>query len=156
MTNTTKSRGALIIFALLTLAAFVVLIGLGAWQLQRLAWKEALIAAATERPELAPVPAPGPDAWPNFSFDDWNYRRVSLTGTFGPGEAYAWTNLSEPQGGLQRGTGYFVVAPFTTSDGWTVFVNRGFVPDAMRDPDTRPGSAARRRRRDRRGSRPAG
>ncbi len=122
-------------------AAFVILVGLGTWQLDRLAWKEALIAAAAERPDAAPVPAPGPDgsAWDGFAIDDWRYRRVSLTGTFGPAEAYYWISLGEPNGPL-GGLGYMVLAPFRTTDGWTVLVNRGFVPDARLAPGTRPGS----------------
>ncbi|WMS43866.1 SURF1 family protein [Acuticoccus sp. MNP-M23] len=136
----TRTTGARVVLALLTAAAFAVLISLGVWQLQRLAWKEALIAAATERPTLPAIAAPGPDIWSDFSLDDWNYRRIRLTGTFGPGEAYAWTNLSEPRGGDYAGAGYFVVAPFTTTDGWSVLVNRGFVPDGQQAPGTRPGS----------------
>ena len=125
----------------LVLGAFIVLIGLGTWQVQRLAWKEALIAAAQERPDAPAVAPPGPSAWDGFALDEWNYRRVSLTGRFGREEAYAWTVLSSPRGAL-GGAGYFVVAPFTTEDGWTVLVNRGFVPDAQRLPPDRPGSEA--------------
>ncbi len=133
------ARGVLL--ALLLVGAFAVLIGLGTWQLQRLAWKEALIAAASERPHAAAVAPPGPDAWPTFAIDDWNYRRVRLAGRFGPREAYAWTVLGEPKGGDFSGAGYFVVAPFTLADGGVVLVNRGFVPDDRKDPASRPQSA---------------
>ncbi|ORE92933.1 surfeit locus 1 family protein [Stappia sp. 22II-S9-Z10] len=161
-----------ILLALAIAGAFVILMGLGTWQLQRLAWKEALIAAAEERPSAAPVPAPGPATWgmsaeetravgaheagaqkagaatdaaatpvgPAFPINDWRYRRVTLTGTFGRDEAYFWITLGEPHGPL-GGQGAMVLAPFTTADGWTVLVNRGFVPDAVKDPATRPRSA---------------
>lgn len=136
-----RSRGARVLLALLSLAAFAALIGLGTWQLQRLAWKEALIAAATERPHAPAVAPPGPGAWPAFDLADWNYRRVRLTGHYAPGEIYAWTVLGEPKGGPLQGAGYFVVSPFVTDAGFTVLVNRGFVPEADRDPASRPKSA---------------
>ena len=44
-----RLRG-LILPAVLTLAALAVLVSLGNWQVERLAWKEDLIARATERP----------------------------------------------------------------------------------------------------------
>ena len=129
-----------LLLAVAIAGAFVVLIGLGTWQMQRLEWKEALIAAAEERPTAPAVAAPGPAAWADFSIDDWRYRRVSLTGTFAPAEAYFWISLSEPNGPL-GGLGFMVLAPFQTTDGWSVLVNRGFVPDDRRDPASRPGSA---------------
>jgi len=128
-----------VILALLVTAALAVLVSLGNWQVERLHWKEALIAAATERPDAPAVPAPGPRDWPDFDIAEWDYRRVSLTGTFGPREAHAFISLPEPRGPL-GGPGYFVVAPFTTEDGWTVMVNRGFVPQGMKAPQARPGS----------------
>lgn len=138
MARTFGARG--IVLALLVTGAFIALIGLGTWQLQRLAWKEALIAAAKERPAAAAVAPPGPAAWPSFDIDEWNYRRVRLTGRYGDGEAYAWTALADPKGGDFAGPGYFVVAPFTLADGFTVLVNRGFVPEAAKDPASRPES----------------
>ncbi|MEM7694684.1 MAG: SURF1 family protein [Pseudomonadota bacterium] len=119
--------------ALLGVTALAILLGLGTWQLQRLAWKEALIAAATLRPNAPAVPPPGPDAWPGFSIDDWNYRRVRLTGTFAPATARAWIVLGEPNGPL-GGEGHFAVSPFRTEDGFTVMVNRGFVPKSEASP----------------------
>ena len=34
---------------------FIVLVGLGTWQVQRKAWKEALIASLIERTDAAPI-----------------------------------------------------------------------------------------------------
>ena len=50
---------------LLGLVAFAILIGLGAWQVERLQWKEALIATIevrTARPTATPTPAGPPEA----------------------------------------------------------------------------------------------
>ncbi|XWN31732.1 MAG: SURF1 family protein [Devosia sp.] len=127
------------LLAVLVVASLGILIALGTWQVQRLHWKEALIAAAAERPTAAAIDAPGPSTWPDFHIEDWNYRKVRLTGRFGEGEAHTWIALSDPKGAL-GGPGYFVVAPFTTEDGWNVLINRGFVPDAQKDPGAREGS----------------
>ncbi|UOM32833.1 SURF1 family protein [Acuticoccus sp. I52.16.1] len=133
-----------LLLAVAIAGAFVILIGLGTWQLQRLEWKEALIAAAAERPAAPAVPAPGPDEWGSrpaaFPIDDWRYRRVALTGSFAPVEAFFWIALGEPNGPL-GGPGYMVLVPFVTEDGWTVLVNRGFIPEDRRDPATRPDAA---------------
>lgn len=119
--------------------AFAVLVALGTWQVQRLHWKQALIAAARERPNAPAVEAPGPRDWPAFDIEEWDYRRVSLTGSFGPLEAHSFISIPDPRG-RYGGPGYFVIAPFVTEDGWTVLVNRGFVPQDMKEPAARPGS----------------
>jgi len=43
-----------------TLVAFAILVGLGVWQLKRLAWKDSLIAAVEARSTGQPVDAPSP------------------------------------------------------------------------------------------------
>ncbi len=115
---------------MLVVSAFVTLLSLGTWQLDRLAWKEALVAAVTERPGLPAVPAPGPATWDGFDIERWDYARVALTGSFGAESVRVWTALSDPKGPL-GGPGYWLVAPFTTAEGWSVIVNRGFVPEPL-------------------------
>lgn len=121
--------------------ALTVLVSLGNWQLQRLDWKTELIANAQERPGLSPVPAPGPEDWPDFDFDEQDLRPVTVTGRFGPGEVHVYTVLTKPNG-PEGGQGFWIMAPFVAADGWTVMVNRGFVPGAKKQPDARPGSEA--------------
>ena len=57
----TAARG-LLIPAVVTLCGLAVLLGLGTWQLERKAWKEALIATLTSALSAAPVALPPPDA----------------------------------------------------------------------------------------------
>ncbi|MEM8811510.1 MAG: SURF1 family protein [Pseudomonadota bacterium] len=124
------------VFALCVLP---VLLALGTWQLKRLAWKEDLIRTVTERPTRDPVPAPGPEDWTAFDFSRYDYLPVNLTGRFGEDEVHVYTALSTANGPLS-GQGYWVVTPFEASDGWTVIVNRGFIPDDRKDQQTRPNS----------------
>ncbi len=50
--------------AVLGLIFFVLFVGLGIWQIERLQWKLALIARVDARVHAAPVPAPGRNEWP--------------------------------------------------------------------------------------------
>jgi len=43
-----------------TVPAVLLMLGLGVWQIQRLQWKEALIAERTERSTAAAIALPGP------------------------------------------------------------------------------------------------
>ena len=117
-----------------------VLVSLGVWQLQRLAWKQALIARVEVGLEAAPVPAPGPQDWAALDLVTSQYRRVVATGRFlADQEVFVNATLTAPKGPL-GGYGFFVMTPLETEGGWIVYVNRGFVP---RD---RKSSAARRER----------
>lgn len=131
-------RRRLAILLPLVILAFIILCGLGVWQLQRLAWKTDLIATVEARTVLAPVDAPGPSAWPALDYDDVDYLPVTLAGTYRNDlEVHVYAALTEPAGPV-GGQGYFVMTPFETADGWWVIVNRGFVPTERKDPATRP------------------
>lgn len=128
---------ALILPAVLTLVALAVLVSLGNWQVRRLAWKEDLIARATERPQ-GPVEAlPAASDWASFDIEEGEYRPYRLTGRFlHEKEALVFTSLSDPRGTLE-GPGYWVLTPFTLDSGGTVLVNRGFVPQGRERPENR-------------------
>lgn len=127
----------LVLPALATAIGLVILIGLGIWQVQRLAWKEGLIARVTARIDAPPVPAPPSAAWAGLDMAGLQYEPVTVTGRFDNArETYVVQPLTEPKGRL-GGLGYLVMTPLTTADGWTVYVNRGFVPTANKDPATR-------------------
>ena len=104
-------------------------LGLGVWQLERLAWKLDLIARVDARLAAAPVPAPGPGAWDSLGGDS-AYTRVTATGHFLDDRETAVLAVTI------HGSGYWILTPFVTPD-FTVLVNRGFVPPDRRDPATR-------------------
>ncbi|HEX3808491.1 MAG TPA: SURF1 family protein [Rhizomicrobium sp.] len=108
--------------------AFAFLIGLGIWQLERLQWKEGLIAEMNSHMHAASIDA---DAALKLG-DAAQYRRVALTGTFDNAkEAYAFTT------GPDGNPVYHVIAPFRLSDGRVFLVDRGLIPTGLRDPQTR-------------------
>lgn len=128
---------SLILPAVLTLLALAVLVSLGNWQVRRLAWKEGLIARVEERPrsEAVDLRIPGRDesADSGAFLDENEYRPVLLRGEYQPErEARVFTSLTRPRGQF-GGPGYWVLTPLLTPSGETVFVNRGFVPDAHKD-----------------------
>lgn len=115
-------RGRTVALGIFILAAFTLFIGLGVWQVQRLGWKLDLIRAVDERIHAAPVDAPGPGAWPAIDAANDAYRRLEARGHFS-GEKPALV-----QAVTRLGPGWWVVSPFVTDHGFTVLVNRGFVP----------------------------
>lgn len=128
---------ALVLPGLLTIAMAAGLVGLGMWQLRRLAWKEALIRSVAERTVAAPVPLPPPRDWPGLRPEDYEYRRVTATGRFDHAlEAHVFRPLVTARGPF-HGLGDIVLTPFHLAGGGTVLVNRGFVPEARLDPATR-------------------
>jgi surfeit locus 1 family protein len=110
---------------------------LGTWQVHRLAWKEALIARAAGRAAAPPVPLPTAATVAASPDDAFEYTRVTLAGTLDAAiEFHVFATLSTPRGAA-GGPGWFVLSPLTLADGTVLFLNRGFVPDAAKDPASR-------------------
>lgn len=110
--------------------AFAVLIALGTWQLQRLHWKNGLIAQIEARVHQEPRPLTDVLAGVRRG-EDLEYTRVVATGRWIPGkERYLWAPSSD-------GPGWHVYAPLKTETGPVVVVNRGYVTDPFRDPSKR-------------------
>lgn len=126
-----RSRAFVIgaIAAALMSAAF--LAGLGIWQVERLQWKLDLISRVEQRLSASPVSPPPPSAWPSVSRDADEYLKVEAKGRF--------LNGSEAlvQAVTALGSGFWVLTPFQTDDGFTILVNRGFVPQERRDAASR-------------------
>ncbi|MDD1519415.1 MULTISPECIES: SURF1 family protein [Bradyrhizobium] len=115
----------------LSLVAFVILIALGVWQVERRAWKLALIDRVEQRVHAPAQPIPSPAAWPAVSAASDEYRHVSLSGRFlHEGETLV-------QAVTEEGPGYWVLTPLQRDDGTLVLINRGFVPSERRDASTR-------------------
>lgn len=134
-----SDRKGLLWPALFTLCTAALLVSLGIWQLQRLAWKEGLIAQIAARADAAPVPAPPESQWPALRPDDYDYRHVKLHGHFDYDKEALVFRPSGPDG---LGPGYLVLTPLRLDDGAHVIVNRGYVPQELKDPTKRSGSRA--------------
>lgn len=129
----TRRHFALLISALI---GVVLLSGLGVWQLQRLEWKEAILARIAARRDAAPAALPPPAEWAGLKPDDYDYRRVTAHGVFDhASESYLFR--ASATGAAGDGPGYEVVTPLRLDGGGVVLVNRGFVPEEKKDPATR-------------------
>lgn len=104
-----------------------ILLTLGTWQVQRLHWKQGLIAAIDAAIAAGPVPLPQALAKP-----DPDFTKVTVEGVFtGP----ALRRLSAMPGGA----GWEVVQGFTTAAGARLLVSRGVAGETQVPPES-PGA----------------
>lgn len=127
----TTHRGKLFV-SLLVAGLVVVLTGLGVWQVQRLGWKTDLIARVEARLATPVSAAPAPSAWPALDPQSREYARVSVTGEYLPDSDALVKAVTE------LGGGYWVMSPLRSTEGWVVWINRGFVPQDSSAPAGRP------------------
>jgi surfeit locus 1 family protein len=119
------------------LLAFAILIGLGTWQIQRKAWKEALIATLTQRTTAPPSVLPARARWAGLDPQNDEFSHVKFTATFDhASEALVYAVPSAFRSDVS-GLGYWVFTPARLADGGIVMVNRGFVPEAQKNPASR-------------------
>lgn len=106
----------LILPLLFGLAGTAVLVGLGVWQLQRLDWKETILADIDARIVAAPVSLP---ATPDPAAD--RYLPVAVTGTLGDPAIRVLVSQK------QIGAGHRIIRPLETPEGRRIMVDLGFI-----------------------------
>ena len=111
----------LIVPLLFGLVGAAVLAGLGVWQLQRLAWKDGVLADISARIAADPVPVP---AAPDPAAD--RYLPVRFEGQLAGRPIHV---LASRKG---LGAGYRVIAPLR-GDGRTLMADLGFIPTDAAD-----------------------
>ena len=104
------------------LAGAAVLIGLGVWQMQRLAWKQGVLEQIDSRITATPVKVPqNPDPEAD------KYLPVHAVGDVQSGEAHVLVSIKDV------GPGYRIIAPFQLSDGRRILLDRGFVRSSAKN-----------------------
>ena len=119
----TRDRIFRLIFAF---GGAALLIGLGVWQVQRLAWKNALIAQAEAQLSAPPVDI---ETLRGLPPEDLNFRSARLTGAAMPSREITMLHSQRPQG-----VGFRYLTPFRLEDGAVMLVDRGFVPKDPEEP----------------------
>ncbi len=104
------------------IAGVGVLVWLGAWQVQRLTWKEALVSRLEQRLSAAPVALP---ALPDPERDE--FLRVRVNGRIGDRALHVLSSQKP------WGPGYRVITTLTGAGGRAVLVDLGYVPQAVKD-----------------------
>ena len=107
-----------ILFLLFALTGLVVLVWLGVWQLQRLEWKQGVLADIGSRIAAPPVALPE-----KADAETDKYLPVEMTGQFGAGVLRVLVSQK------LVGAGYRLITPFEIGER-TVLVDRGFIPVA--------------------------
>lgn len=134
MTQAGTARGGWglgqVVFLAAALVALAILLGLGTWQVQRLGWKENLIATIEQRVTSEPRPLAEIEQL-LASEGDVDYWPVTVEGTFRhEGERHFFATH-------EGKSGYYVYTPLELQDGRLLFVNRGFVPFDLKDASKR-------------------
>lgn len=103
-----------------------ILLVLGTWQVERLAWKEGLLAEIAERTAAAPEDLATVET--RFrETGDVEYWPITVSGTFEhAGERHFFATYAGQ-------SGYNVYTPLRLADGRALLVNRGFVPFELKD-----------------------
>jgi surfeit locus 1 family protein len=119
----------LILPLLFGLAGVAILMSLGIWQMQRLEWKEGVLAEIEARIAAPPVALPeAADAGAD------RYLPVEMTGQFGEGALRVLVSQK------RIGAGYRLISPFETQAGRLVLVDRGFIRVSQDVPQAPVGS----------------
>lgn len=106
------------------LVGTAILVSLGMWQVQRLQWKEGLLAqlaahAAAEPIDLATAATQAEEG------RDMAFVRVRFPAQF---RHDAWKKMIST---YDRGQGWTIITPAVTPDGWAVIVDRGRLPGQL-------------------------
>ena len=112
------------------LIALAIFLSLGTWQVERLHWKEKLLADITERRQAPPASLADIETLAAKG-EDIDYRHVTVSG--------AYVNSKERHffATWHGQTGFYVYTPLQLADGRYLFVNRGFVPYENKEPEMR-------------------
>lgn len=122
--------GRILFILLIGLAGTGILLSLGVWQVQRLAWKQELLADIDRRIDAVPVPlpeAPTPDVD--------RYMPVEVSGRISDGELHVLVSVK------RVGPGYRIISPFETDTGRRIMIDRGFVPTEAKAAARQGGAA---------------
>jgi surfeit locus 1 family protein len=110
------------------LGGAAILISLGVWQVQRLAWKQAIIADINARITATPVTLPE-------TVDPLTdaYLPITADGVIEDGEIHVLVSQKD------IGAGYRIIAPFELQDGRQIMVDRGFALTTAKDTERATG-----------------
>lgn len=119
-----------IILALCVLSGIVFLSGLGIWQLNRLEWKNAMIARVEANLKKPPVPITTIEQM-HEAGKDIEYAPTFVSGEFDHANEQHYFATHKGR------SGYYIYTPLSRADGKIIFVNRGFVPLEKKEASTR-------------------
>jgi surfeit locus 1 family protein len=108
-----------------------ILVSLGIWQVQRLHWKETLLASIADN-QAAPSMTLEAALEADKAKENIEFRRVSTPGAFMHRAEKRLLSILDGKAAWQ------IVTPFQSEEGIVVLVDRGAVPEELRDYASRP------------------
>mgnify|MGYP001157008333 FL=1 len=111
-----------------TIPSLIILIALGSWQVHRMNWKNSIIETVEKRISGKPIDAP----ILLKNIERWRYKRVAVVGTFLHEKEFAITGKP-----FEGTAGFHLITPLKMSNGKTILVNRGWIPEKLRARNTR-------------------
>ena len=109
--------------ALMTAVMFLALIGLGTWQVRRLAWKEAILAQIARAEAAPPIPLP---ATPDAAVPE-PFTKVAVTGTLMHDKSALYgAEVRDTRAGPDLGA--LLIEPLQRAGALPLLVARGWVP----------------------------
>lgn len=124
------------LFTVFCLCVFIGLLGLGTWQVKRMAIKNDLVKAVAEKSNSIPLLLPTIYA---AQKEDLTFRQLLAGGFFLHKQEIVVQGKY-----LNSEQGAYVLTPLLLQDGSVLMVNRGWVPKSKVDPKTRPESQPNR------------
>ncbi len=118
---------------LITVIVMVFCTGLCVWQVQRLFWKEGILAEREQRLDAAPIVFQASQS-PKLSSQELSHRRVEVTGTFLHDKEITFLGRD-----AEGRPGYIIMTPLVQDENspW-ILVNRGWVSSEERFQSNRP------------------
>ena len=107
---------------------FLLLIGLGTWQIQRLHWKRGILAQIAHAEAAPPVPLAGQPS---------PFTKVAVTGRL-RADLSAWYGAEVRDTRRGRQMGAYLIQPLERPDAPPLLVNRGWVPQERAAPIDQP------------------
>ncbi|MGO1120241.1 SURF1 family protein [Rhodovibrionaceae bacterium A322] len=117
-----------------TLVCLVIMLGLGTWQLDRLAWKEGLLADLERRASEDPLPFPA-SVLSQAPEQEGLFQRFAVSGRYLNDQEFFLAAKTH-----KGKSGFHLVTPFQLDSGPLVLVDRGWVPPEKKDRASRPES----------------
>lgn len=120
-----------VLTTLLVIAAVAVMIWLGFWQLERLAWRQDLNRRITAQLNAPPLDLNG--EIPVAQLSEMEYRMVQVTGVYDFEHEFLWRNQI-----WDNQPGYHLFTPLRIDGSdWVVFIDRGWIPLDRADAESR-------------------
>lgn len=122
-----------ITFNIFALCSIIFFVYLGFWQVERLHWKESLLWQVEKYKEAKPV------EFSILKHDPENhlFKKVYIFGKFLHENEILLAAKYFSEAREKKELGYHVITPFVTTEGIIIFVNRGWIPENMKDQKTR-------------------